>query len=292
MTSGFSISPSRRLKQAGATYSDGLAPAARVALEAMNQARAKLAGDPHLTEAGKKARLTETAKIPLADVRARQRAIVERRKAIAERTEKLARDRAPVAATDSERREALMIWEKYQSAAQRGDTLEADRLRRVFDADDPDPHTYRIQLAFQTLHPALVGAFGEQLQAVAARRLGLTDLGPEAVALAEEAELLAEEDQQLREVRAQIVRASDRAALEASGFVVKRATAMTAEERAQFIAAHGRDAFRELLDDELREAAGMGEYRNLPPEPTEPPTDGVPPTTAAPDPATLFFPAA
>jgi hypothetical protein len=255
MTPRFKATPSRRLVARGAT--DGLAASTRAALERMNAEYEKLTNDAHLTDLGRKARLTEAAKIPLSALNERRKAIKAKRKELDASAAKLFAERAPVAATDSERREALMIWEKAEAAQARGDTMTATRLRRVFEGENPDAQTYRLQLAFLSLHPALVGLHGEQIQRVTTMKLGLNEARDEAsLAIADEVEALAEEEAQLVEARSVIIAASDRAALEEAGFLMKRATTWTSEERAAFIDKHGADAYRELLHDEMRERLG------------------------------------
>jgi hypothetical protein len=291
MTPRFHATPNRRLRSQGAA--DGLAASTRAALEQMNTEYQKITTDPHLSETGRKARLTEAAKLPLAALNDRRKAIKAKRKELDAKATKLFAERAPVAATDSERREALMIWEKAETAQARGDTMTATRLRRVFETETPDAQTYRLQLAFLSLHPALVGLHGEQIQRLTTLKLGLNEhRDEESLALAEEAEDLAAEEAQLLEARSAIIAAADRTALEQAGFLPRRPTTWTTEERSAYIAKHGTEAYRELLYDEQRERIGPSVGASLPAFREAEPAAAEARSAASAEPTTSFLPAA
>lgn len=283
----FTATRSRRLEEAG--QPDGLAPIVRTIVGGMTAEYEKLSGDRNLSEIGRTARLTEAVKPHLYDLNARLKAVRAERRETDAKGEKARQANAPMAPLESEQRMALLVIEKAEKADERGRHDEATRLRGIFQKENPDPQEYRLQVALLSLPAAVVGPAVAQTQRLLTARMGLNDaLSEELVSLAEEAERLHDEEQQILELRSQLIASADRTTLEKSGIIPKKPTAWSTDERAAFITKHGATAYRELLNDELREGMGVrAAFDTSAFEPEPPPAE---PTTAAP--SMTFLPAA
>jgi hypothetical protein len=221
--------------------------------DTMQQRFAEIMGNAELSDVGRLARRTDAVKATAPKITSRLDVLAKRRKEIDAEASAIQTERRPVAATEFEKQQALTAWTMAEDAARRGDKLTAERIRATFRDPNPDGPTHRLQAGFAALHPALVGLVGQQYQSLLAVRHA-EDVGPRGQQLAEEAQAIDDEREQLLQLRAQLVKQADREALERDGIVEVPATRWTSEQRADFIRQHGDAAYREKLNDAMREA--------------------------------------
>lgn len=220
-------------------------------IAAVAKAAEATAKNPNLSETGKKGAFTEAVRGPLMELRRREGELRDEFRKIHKERLKLQQEKEPAPISSADRQE---LYEMIRMARESPERM--NYLFKVVGARNPDQHERRLQFAFLTVSPHLLGdamsaARAKQEQTLLRLNLGIEDLGYEGDALDSRESSATDELEDLRSLRVAIAQVSDREALVKGGFLETPMIERPVEERVAFIQKHGEREYARVLMEEI-----------------------------------------